>query len=609
MTETLMTNGWGRTSGAGRIEIGLLGPLRAGADGAELCLGGRRQQTVLAMLAMAHGRPVAVDTLADVIWGEGAPATHRTQIAICVANLRKIFAPYAAGRQTIRTVAPGYALVMDAFDLDTDGFCAGVEAARHSSRSGNIEHAIILMDRALDVWRGEAYQGFDALDIRTVAEGLAERRLDAEEERFAWLSDAGRQREALPELHEFVAAHPTRDQARWLLIDGLCAVERRVDALEQLRSYRDYLRDNLGIEPDDKFQRLQARLLTETGAPAAAPVDRPRPGGRRSEGSRPVFGREHELALLDGFWDGREGSDEPVVITGKPLVGKTTLIQGWLRGMTGLATDGVHVVGVERVEEDEVERRVLIAALRRLSPQVQVDDAPVAMLRHHVEAVLATRCTVLVLDAVPSSMLARLPRSGPDSLVIATSRSRRCGAAQVLQLRPWSREVARDYLRSHVADAQRDDDPNVLDAVLAITGGAPAVVVGVCSLLDKRPHWTVGDLAAQTEVLLREICDADAGCDAAVRSIRAHLRPASLVALEAMALRADTDLTAVDVARLVARPVGETRRALEALVDESVLHIVGRDDIGTFRYGISEVIATCARLAAPAGTALSSIPA
>lgn len=52
-----------------RIQISLLGPLRAWQDGRPLDLGHLRQQAVLAALALGAGRPLSRQELLDDVWG------------------------------------------------------------------------------------------------------------------------------------------------------------------------------------------------------------------------------------------------------------------------------------------------------------------------------------------------------------------------------------------------------------------------------------------------------------------------------------------------------------------------------------------------------------
>lgn len=583
------------------IELGVLGPLRATAGGGELSLGGRRQQTVLAVLAMAGGDVVGVDHLGDVLWGETPPSTFRTQVAICVANLRKLLAPHAEG-PTIRTLSPGYALVPEAFDIDADLFRSLVERARAVHRDGDVAGAVRTMGDALALWRGEPLAGIDSVEVSAAVQGLQERSLDAAEDRFEWMAGQDTDRELLPELRDFVERHPTRERSRWLLVNALARAGRRVDALADLRAYREFLHDQLGIDPPEEFGALERSLL---GSQPAAPGPTPIAEDDRQSASPAdtlvepatvrAFGREDELALLDEVWRERDRDMRPVVISGKPLVGKSTLVRAWLSRAAQLGVGAVHRVTATDSGPD-VPRRLLLDALRSMTPEPVDDTETEIELQDRLTGVLARTGGVLVLDDIPTGMVGLLPASGPDSVVIATCRGRRAGTdVRCVPLSPWSRGVAAEYLCRRLSPERVTDDV-ALDLLLATTGGAPAVVVGVANLLRNRPHWTIGDLAVHTEALLREVSEVDADAAAAMRSVRSHLRPGSVRALVAMSWGTSRRATASEIARRLNRPAGETRRALELLVDECVLHVAGRADDGSFRYGISEMMLACARL-------------
>lgn len=578
------------------IELGVLGPLRATAGGRELSLGGRRQQTVLAVLAMAGGDVVGVDHLGDVLWGETPPSTFRTQVAICVANLRKLLAPHADG-PTIRTLSPGYALVPEAFDIDADRFRSMVEQARALHRDGDIAGAIRTMGTALELWRGEPLAGIDSVEVSAAVQGLQERSLDAAEDRFDWMAGQDSDRELLPELRDFVERHPTRERSRWLLVNALARAGRRVDALADLRAYREFLHDQLGIDPPEEFGALEQSLLGHQAAKAAEPA---RECDTTSDtvvelATVRAFGRDDELAVLDEVWRERDRDLRPVVISGKPLVGKSTLVRAWVSRAGQLGIGSVHRVTATESGPD-VPRRLLLDALRSMAPETVEDTETEVELQDRLTALLARSGGVLVLDDIPTGMVGLLPSSGPDSVVIATCRGRRAGTdVRYLPLKPWSRSVAADYLCRRLSTERIADDA-ALDLLLATTGGAPAVVVGVGNLLRSRPHWAIGDLAVHTEALLREVSEVDADAAAAMRSVRSHLRPGSVRALVAMSWGTSRRATASEIARRLERPAGETRRALELLVDECVLHVAGRSEDGSFRYGISEMMLACARL-------------
>jgi len=88
------------------FEFRVLGPLEVLADGKRIVVGGARQRTVLAMLLLESDRVVSVDRLIHAVWNGNPPATSRTQIAICVASLRKMLLCAGGTDDIIVTAAP-----------------------------------------------------------------------------------------------------------------------------------------------------------------------------------------------------------------------------------------------------------------------------------------------------------------------------------------------------------------------------------------------------------------------------------------------------------------------------------------------------------------------
>jgi hypothetical protein len=57
------------------VRVDVLGAIRAFRNGEPVDLQGRKQRQVLAALALYGGRPVSVDALIDLLWGEAPPPT------------------------------------------------------------------------------------------------------------------------------------------------------------------------------------------------------------------------------------------------------------------------------------------------------------------------------------------------------------------------------------------------------------------------------------------------------------------------------------------------------------------------------------------------------
>jgi DNA-binding SARP family transcriptional activator len=105
--------------------VGVLGPVEASLDGAPLDLGTPKQRALVAALALSGGRPVSVDSLIDLLWGDTAPSTVTGTLQAYVSVLRRTLEPGRQKRtpaQVLVTVAPGYALRLPEDALDARVF-------------------------------------------------------------------------------------------------------------------------------------------------------------------------------------------------------------------------------------------------------------------------------------------------------------------------------------------------------------------------------------------------------------------------------------------------------------------------------------------------------
>ena len=75
------------------MDVRLLGPFEAYADGRPLPLGGRKQRALLALLALHGGRTLSTAWLVEELWGEDAPETAAKMVQIYVSQLRKALPP------------------------------------------------------------------------------------------------------------------------------------------------------------------------------------------------------------------------------------------------------------------------------------------------------------------------------------------------------------------------------------------------------------------------------------------------------------------------------------------------------------------------------------
>src|SRR4051794_24743879 len=227
------------------MQFRVLGPLEVVEPERPLPLRGVKQPSLLAVLLQHPNEVVSADHLLDELWGSLAPPTAAKSVQVYVYRLRKLL-----GQQRLVTRPPGYALTVDAGELDLDAF----ERLRAAGRTRE----------ALSLWRGPPYADL-AYEPCVQAERarLAELRLDALEERIDADLAAGRNADVVGELEALIAEHPLRERPRAQLMLALYRSGRQAEALNAYRSARRVLADDLGLEPSGELKRLERAILVQ----------------------------------------------------------------------------------------------------------------------------------------------------------------------------------------------------------------------------------------------------------------------------------------------------------------------------------------------------------
>jgi DNA-binding SARP family transcriptional activator/ABC-type branched-subunit amino acid transport system substrate-binding protein/streptogramin lyase len=258
------------------LEFRLLGPLEIVNDGDRVEVTGAKRRALLVALLLRANEPVSTDRLIDDLWGERPPPTAAKTLQVYVSQLRKLF-DSNGGRQVLVTRPPGYAVVVDADQLDVHRFERLVERARTAGGAGNPVRAASLLREALSLWRGPAladlaYEPF----VQPELARLEELRQVALEERIEADLALGRHTELVGELEALVAEHPLRERLWAQLMLALYRSGRQAEALDAYRRARYALVEQLGIDPGPSLQELEQAILRQDPslAPPPPPAER-----------------------------------------------------------------------------------------------------------------------------------------------------------------------------------------------------------------------------------------------------------------------------------------------------------------------------------------------
>ena len=288
------------------MDYRILGPLAVyDEERRAIQLGGRQQRLVFAALLLHRNEVVSVDRLIDVLWGERPPTNAIKNVQVHLSRLRKAleFDGSEPEKEIVRTRANGYVLEVAPGEVDADRFERLVDEGRGALAAADPEHAGMLLQEALALWRGPpladfAYDSFAQGEI----EKLRELRLRAVETRIDVDLALGRHDDVVPELQALVAEHRLRERFRGQLILALYRSGRKADGLHVYEDGRLALAEELGLEPSEGLQQLHREVLKDD--PALSAPARVAPRSETTRGARaplPMFsGRRGMLLGLGG---------------------------------------------------------------------------------------------------------------------------------------------------------------------------------------------------------------------------------------------------------------------------------------------------------------------
>ena len=241
------------------MRVRLLGPVTVVTADATVDIPVQKHRALLAALALRSPDVVTTSELIDDLWGDDPPASADKTLQGYVSALRKSF-----GTDLVETVPAGYRLGPGVDQVDTHELETLVHAARRDLEHKHPHAARHTFAAALALWRGHP---LDDLAPGPTQEGqiarLDELHLLAAEGLVVAELELGHHRDVVPDLERLVAEHPYREPLWQSLMLALYRSGRTAEALETCRRLRTALRDELGIEPSDSTQVLEAQILAQ----------------------------------------------------------------------------------------------------------------------------------------------------------------------------------------------------------------------------------------------------------------------------------------------------------------------------------------------------------
>jgi DNA-binding SARP family transcriptional activator/predicted ATPase len=377
------------------LSLSLLGPFQARLGPEPVTeLRMRKEQALLAYLAVESHRPHRREALAELFWPERPEGVARAGLRQALSNVRR-----AIGSEYLQTTR-----LTVRFNTATDhwldlGLYRAQLAAAQSHPHDDPEACPLCMGRlqqAVALYRGPFLAGLELDDSRAFQEWITLHR----ERLFRQQGEALRRltayRLALGELERarrygrrWVELDPWSERAHRQWMEVLALSGRRRAAMEQFESCRRILVDELGVEPRPETVALYEQIRDGKIRPPATPP--PSLLQNLPAHLTPFVGRESELEQLGRLLT--RPQCRLLTVTGPGGVGKTRLALRAAKEIYGADTfaEGVWFVPLEDVASPAL-LPVTVAEALGLDPRPK--QTPEQQLLDH----LKPRTLLLLLD-------------------------------------------------------------------------------------------------------------------------------------------------------------------------------------------------------------------
>ena len=193
------------------VVLGILGPITLAGPRGEVRLGSGRQARLLAALAIDAPGEVRKSRLIERLWdadGDRAPVKAESALRTYVSRLRLAMARAGIEESRVVTTPNGYRLDVTDWFVDAEQFVALTRRAELADPHSAVGH----LDRAFDLWRGDAYGSLgDLIWVLPERARLEELELASRELQIKYLSATGNNDEAIRQARAAITRNFYRD--------------------------------------------------------------------------------------------------------------------------------------------------------------------------------------------------------------------------------------------------------------------------------------------------------------------------------------------------------------------------------------------------------------
>lgn len=288
-------------------------------------MGSRKARTLVKLLAVRRGRTVAVDAIADVLWGEDQPARPAEQVGVLVSRLRR-----ALGADRIVRRDGGYALVADWIDvaeLDalTAAACEALSAGRTGAARAAAHAALALVSGPL--LPEEEGDWLEPERAAVAAVVTAARRVVIDT-----AAASGDLVRCVALAEQVLVEDPYDEAALRSLMRAHLSARRPASALAAYARARARLAEDLGASPTPETEALHAAALRASDEGAGAAPAHP------ATQLQKLVGRDDQVRALDEALEQVAGGGTQIVLVEAAAgLGKTALVESWAASATDRA--------------------------------------------------------------------------------------------------------------------------------------------------------------------------------------------------------------------------------------------------------------------------------
>lgn len=396
------------------MEIRILGPLEVEGEHGPIELTRERERSLIALLALTPGRPVASDRLIDEIWPEAPAEAARHSLHVHISRIRQ-----SLGDGVLLTKSPGYMIAVGEEDVDAQRFQRHVTEGRLAHDGLDHDAAVNLLRKALAMWRGPPAPALAGLASGQAHIGhLEELKLSALESLVESELALGHHGEVLDELTQAVEEHPFQERLWESLMLALYRSGRQADALSAYQRARRILNEELGIEPGAELRRLEdAIVLQRSELDWHSPIHPIVPPNHIPKPHTSFVGREQELAEVDKLLRG----SRLLTLTGPGGSGKSRLALETATRVVDRFSEGAWVVELATTSDPGLVPEMVADVLH-------VRERPGQDLAARLGDFLADRSLLLIFDncehllGAVAEMVTALLSTTSDLRILTTSR-------------------------------------------------------------------------------------------------------------------------------------------------------------------------------------------